>query len=245
MKRHLLFVALFSLSAAVHAVDGVVLIDQSKALAGNVTPGDTPGFPITLSKPGSYKLTGNLVLPDANTDGIVSTAGNVSIDLNGFTISGPTRCDWDKSNGGVLCDDLGSAIGILLTGEDNAVRGGGIVGMGSQGIVIKSGIVENLQVRHAGWRGIAGSQGSIMRNNTVAFIGSAGISGGVDTVISGNTVTSTGSGIASSGLVTGNAVFGNHETLSCDYGLGGYSNNVLRGGNQITGCNDLGGNLIK
>ena len=37
------------------AVDGVILIDQNKALAGNVTPGDTPGFPVTISLPGSYR----------------------------------------------------------------------------------------------------------------------------------------------------------------------------------------------
>ena len=37
------------------AVDGVILIDQTKALAGNVTPGDTPGFPVTISLPGSYR----------------------------------------------------------------------------------------------------------------------------------------------------------------------------------------------
>ncbi len=38
------------------AVDGVVLIDQNRALAGNVTPGDTPGFPVTISLSGSYRL---------------------------------------------------------------------------------------------------------------------------------------------------------------------------------------------
>ena len=42
------------------AVDGVTLIDQNKALAGSVTPGDTPGFPVTISQPGSYRLSGNL-----------------------------------------------------------------------------------------------------------------------------------------------------------------------------------------
>ena len=53
-----LLVTLLAAAPAAHAVDGVVLIDQSRALAGNVTPGDTAGFPITISQPGSYRLDG-------------------------------------------------------------------------------------------------------------------------------------------------------------------------------------------
>ncbi len=77
---------------AAHAVDGVVLLDQAKALAGNVTPGDAPGFPITITQPGSYRLDGNLTVPFGGT-GIVVMSANVTIDLNGFTISGtaPTQ----------------------------------------------------------------------------------------------------------------------------------------------------------
>lgn len=33
------------------------------ALAGDVTPGDTPGYPVTLSLPGKYKLGGNIEQP--------------------------------------------------------------------------------------------------------------------------------------------------------------------------------------
>jgi hypothetical protein len=45
-----------------------VLIDQNRALAGNVTPGDNPGFPVTLSLPGSYRLSGNLTAPALDND---------------------------------------------------------------------------------------------------------------------------------------------------------------------------------
>ena len=42
------------------AVDGVIEINQAKALAGGVTPSDTPGFPVSIDTAGSYRLTGNL-----------------------------------------------------------------------------------------------------------------------------------------------------------------------------------------
>lgn len=81
--------AAFALApAASLAVDGVVLIDQNKALAGNVTAGDTPGYPVTINTPGSYRLSGNLTVP-AGVHGIVFAADGITLDLNGFSISGP------------------------------------------------------------------------------------------------------------------------------------------------------------
>src|SRR5262245_45169596 len=47
-------------AAPASALDGEVLIDQAKVNAGGITPGDEPGFPVTLSRRGKYKLTGNL-----------------------------------------------------------------------------------------------------------------------------------------------------------------------------------------
>jgi hypothetical protein len=76
-----------ALSTSLYAVDGVVLINQSQALAGNITPGDAPGFPVTISQSGSYRLTGNLIIPDANTTAIQITAENVTLDLNGLASS--------------------------------------------------------------------------------------------------------------------------------------------------------------
>ncbi len=53
-------VALLLSAFAAHAGDGVIEISQTQAEAGGVTSGDTPGFPVTLSAPGSYRLTSNL-----------------------------------------------------------------------------------------------------------------------------------------------------------------------------------------
>src|SRR6266567_2659981 len=115
IKRTSILCAAFALAAftpyAAYAVDGVVLINQSSALAGNVTPGDAPGFPVTISVAGSYRLSGNLTVPDANTTAIEITADDVTIDLNGFSIIGPTVC-----SGGppvTSCSPTGSGAGIF------------------------------------------------------------------------------------------------------------------------------------
>src|SRR3954463_6674651 len=79
-------------SWTIHAANYIVLIDQNRAIAGNVTPGDDPGFPVTISKPGSYRLAGNLTVPGADTSAIVITADAVTLDLNGFSIAGPLLC---------------------------------------------------------------------------------------------------------------------------------------------------------
>ena len=101
----LLFAAL---SGNLLAVDGVVLIDQNRALAGGITPGDTPGFPVTTSQEDAYRLTGNLTAPDTNTDGIVITANHVTIDLNGFSIIGASVCGGSP----ITCSPGGSANGM-------------------------------------------------------------------------------------------------------------------------------------
>jgi len=62
------------------AVDGQVLINQSTVMSAG-------GFPYIISQPGSYKLTSNLIVPNF-VSGIQISASNVTLDLNGFTISG-------------------------------------------------------------------------------------------------------------------------------------------------------------
>src|SRR6266568_4278046 len=50
------------------------------------------GFPYKITQPGSYRLSGNPTVPDANTTAIQVLADNVIIDLNGFSIIGPVVC---------------------------------------------------------------------------------------------------------------------------------------------------------
>ena len=64
MKATLLTVTMIAALTCIGAAsDGVIEINQARALQGGVTEGDTPGFPVTISQSGSYRLTGNLTVP--------------------------------------------------------------------------------------------------------------------------------------------------------------------------------------
>src|SRR5215469_17235968 len=132
-----LFLILSACALPLYSVDGVVLINQNVALAGNVTPGDTPGFPVTITAQGSYKLSGNLIVPDANTTAIDITADPVTIDLNGFSIVGPVVCSGFPVTS---CTLSGTGIGVHAGLATNVTVLNGVVrGMGNVGVVLDEG----------------------------------------------------------------------------------------------------------
>src|SRR5262245_64017552 len=96
MSWQVLRPSLFALAVVAVGSDtvsaAVVSINQSNAQAGRVTAGDTPGFPVTISQPGSYRLSSNLVVKEAGVTAIEITANDVTIDLAGFSIVGPNTC---------------------------------------------------------------------------------------------------------------------------------------------------------
>jgi hypothetical protein len=92
MNRTLAPVAAALLLLGLPAAHAQTTIDQNKAMTKGIGQGDSAGFPVTITQPGSYRLMSNLSVP-AGLDGIVITAPNVTIDLNGYTIAGPNTCD--------------------------------------------------------------------------------------------------------------------------------------------------------
>jgi hypothetical protein len=72
------------------------------------------GFPFVISQPGSYRLTGNLTV-DQNTTAIQIGADNVTLDLNGFAIIGPTVC----SGAPLICTPSGSGSGVVADQANN------------------------------------------------------------------------------------------------------------------------------
>jgi hypothetical protein len=198
-----------------YAVDGVVLINQATALAGSVTPGDAPGFPVTISVSGSYKLSGNLTVPDANTNAITITADNVSIDLNGFAILGPTVCTGSPVTS---CAPTGTGIGIFSNNSGIAVINGTVHGMGSAGVEILGGDNRVERVKAVGNAGTGISPGN--GQSSVSF-----------SVASFNRF----NGIFGNGTMTDNLVEGNGQSGLTFAGV--VINNVSRknGGDGITG----------
>ncbi len=72
------------LASPAYAVDGVIEINHARALAGGVTATDTAGYPVTIDASGSYRLTGDLVVPDENTTAVrvESSADHVALDAS-------------------------------------------------------------------------------------------------------------------------------------------------------------------
>ncbi len=170
--------ALMGVACPAAAADGRTAINQNKALTGKVTPGDAAGFPVTLTRPGSYVLTSNLSVPD-NKDGIVIAASGVTLDLNGFRITG-----------------TGFGTGIH-DGDVNrrgvAIRDGTIsnFNIGVRLIASTEIILEGLRAFDNYDAGIAAGLNSIVRNNVVSQNGYVGLRVFAYSLVEGNVVQGT------------------------------------------------------
>jgi hypothetical protein len=157
-----------------NAVDGVIEINQQKALAGGVNGSlvaDPPGFPVTITQPGSYRLTGNLSV-DQNTTAILipGSTQRVSLDLGGFAIEGPNACS-GAPGASVTCTYQTSAAGIDADAAGSVtVRNGRIAGMGGRGVILGvDGLIEDIEVASNGVGGaLANPRGSVRRVRAVS-----------------------------------------------------------------------------
>jgi hypothetical protein len=243
------------------AVDGVIEINQARALAGGVTPADTPGFPVTINASGSYRLTGNLTVPDENTTAIQVDTGatSVTIDLNGFAILGPVFCTNPPT---VTCSPSGGlGKGIEAPGgfttETLHVRDGMVRGMGLNGILAsRFAIIERVQVSYSGGIGLYLGPGAVVTDSVSEHNKSTGIALGEGSVARGALALANGSyGIfANSGTVVqsvmrSNVSYGLVASSEVGYGQndislnnGGNGNPQVSGGLQVA-SNVCGGDL--
>jgi len=189
------------------AENGVVLIDQSRALAGGVSVDDAPGFPVTISQPGSYRLMGNLTIGDGDTTAIQITADYVTLDLNGFSIIGPVGC----TGAATTCPASGKGVGIQARADrPQSPRGvkvfnGTVRGMGSIGLMLtgRGSFVSRVTADNNAGGGMTVS-GSVIEC-TATQNGSFGIIG--TTVRDSTSLENAGDGIlisAESGVASGN-----------------------------------------
>lgn len=221
-----------------HGVDGVIEINEARATAGGVTPSDTPGFPVTLDHPGSYRLTGNLLVASENTTAIVISSATATLDLNGFAIACHT---------GVAPCAAGAGDGIDASGQPNiTIVNGTVRDMGDAGIVVGvNARIEGVRALFNHSNGISTSHSSSLIGNIASNNGNDGLTSGIGSTILNNTMrsncrggveTSTGCTIAGNNA-SANTVFG----IYCNGGCTIDRNTLLENG---TGVSLLGGNSI-
>ena len=167
MKR-LTFIAALAATFAAHASDGVIEINHAKIMANG-------GYPYTISQPGSYRLTSNLVQPNATTDVIQVVRENVSIDLNGFAITGANVCSLNAAGSAVVCSGSapvgssgGFGINFMAAGvvRNGVVRNGGVQGMGNA-CILGAELVEDVSAESCGY--LVGIQAQVVRRVLVQF----------------------------------------------------------------------------
>jgi hypothetical protein len=221
------------LSGNLLAVDGVILIDQNRALAGGITPGDAPGFPITITQPGSYRLAGNLTVSDLNTDAIDVNSNDVVIDLNGFRIAGPTVC----AGSPLTCSpNSGFGIGVNGNGSNIVVRNGTVRGMPFAGISLGGGGCAVKDMYLVSSR----ASGALVDNCTVSGSaatqnGETGITADNSTII-GNTTNGNGrNGIS----VVNSTVVNNTVTFNGEAGIIAFCPSTIIGNTVVANGSDV------
>lgn len=205
------------------AVDGVIEINQARAAAGSVTASDTPGWPVTIDAPGSYRLTGDLS-PPANTTAIDITASQVTLDLGGFSITESNSCSGIPVT--TCTTTLGNA-GIKANAANQqavTVRNGTVAGMGGAGVdgsSTRAMVVEDVRSGGNGASGIVvGDASRVVRCQASLNFGT-----GIHMI-----------GIAS--FAAENQVVGNHDFGIAVNGVPGGQSSILR---NVASTNSLGG----
>lgn len=160
-------------------------------------------LPYTISTSGSYYLTGNLT---STGKGITVNADNVTIDFNGFTITGP-----GKTSG-----YYASWYGISMGGSNIEVRNGTVRsfrGSGISGSTGKGNRIISMRVMENAGNGIIQGNNVLVRDCSAYNNDAHGIRVDGGSTVSGNTASDNGySGIYASGsTIIGNAADGNQS----------------------------------
>jgi hypothetical protein len=195
----LLAAAPFSLRAE----GGRIEINAACASAGCFA-GDSPGYPVSITQPGSYMLTSDLVLP-AGVSGITLLTDDVHIDLNNFAIRGPATCAPGACSQSASPRLVGVGRPTFGTGQGKrcSVRNGAIIGIDGNGVALTNASqVSHVQVASVTLTGIEMSgTNALVERSTIDSVGAAGIliAGGLPghpAVVRDNVLTNTSLAIA-------------------------------------------------
>ena len=266
----LLFAPLVAAPAA-RASDGALEINQTCAIQTGCFPGDTAGFPVTITPAAnahSFRLTSDLVNSDTATDVISVALSGADIDLGGFEIAsracvGATSKCTPAAGPGSGVQRTSALVGFSL-------RNGTVTGMSRHGV--SAGIDSRIEDVRARWNagfgitalsgshilrcqaiengaaGIAGDTASVVSDNASIGNGSYGITVSAGSVVSNNALRSNkGAGISAT---IGTLVSGNSVAQNSGVGLELFATTLYRGnaivsnsGGPVTGGFNGGGNF--
>ena len=158
--------------------------------------------PIAITSPGLYYLANNLTISDPDLNAITVGADDVTIDLNGFCLTGPGKGSGINNSG----------IRLFGTRSNVEIRNGSIKAFGFKGIKFENlctGIrVVGVRVRDTGYSGIdLPGSGNLAMDCTVINAGSNGIDVGNSSLVKGSQVV--GSGNCGIKLLNGSTAVGN------------------------------------
>ncbi|MFH0795138.1 MAG: right-handed parallel beta-helix repeat-containing protein [bacterium] len=145
----------------------IFLAAVGPALAGDGQI-DIASLPYTISSSGSYVVVDNITLSTQNTHGITISANNVTLDLNGHTLTGP----------GKAAGSSGSGIYVGSTRYNIVVKNGTMRDWRWQGVEAYNGlncIFEDLIAYNNGNYGISAGSSALIRGNVCRENGSTGI----------------------------------------------------------------------
>ncbi len=160
-----------------------------------------------IKQPGSYYLTGDVVVLATNEHGIAVEVNDVTINLEGYSLIGPGP---------------GTSHGVYMDGRRNVeVCNGTVRRFGRSGIYEADGIygrnhrVVNVRTLSNGWLGIQlAGEGNLVQDCTSAGNGSTGIFGGYASTLTGNTIyENQGYGVSAGRgcTLTGNTIYNNDD----------------------------------
>lgn len=227
------------------AVDGVIEVNHTVALAGGVNGSpvnDPPGYPIVITEPGSYRLTGNLA--PLLVTGVRVDSANVSIDLNGFAVVGSYVA-------GNPCALVPVGFGVYSTQPGVVVRDGQVSNMASQGVSLdgRGSRIERVVARDNCSTGLwVGESGLVVDGQAIGNRGHGIVANDGGAVIHGITRSNTLSGIFGfdNVRIADSTAIGNGEAGVFVSGSGGVvsqctanqngSNGIQAVGNLVQGC---------
>lgn len=186
--RELVLIAALMFAGLVYAQDGALEINQACVEDGCYAEDAGTGFPVYIQSPGLYRLTSNLVAPDGlHAISAFGTEGQVVIDLNGFSIIGPTSCEGQPVTS---CPEATSYAGVSGSGDATIIIRNGHISGFKHGVRCEGAcVLEELTVSNNSSYGATQALGSnqeglVVRSSTFESNGSRGVrSDGAGTMV--------------------------------------------------------------